>query len=156
MIHVPVVVRHPDSPHGVRIATPLQLRNVGQALAGWLEGLPEFSDPADPLGIGDDAVITHSWTLPKYGAAATRKDHFKLIVNVGQAGCFHSARELYDLAADPGEKHPLDPSGHPAAADLEEAFREHTTVECSTLRGAHEANFDDELKKRLEALGYVD
>jgi arylsulfatase len=157
MIRVPAVVRHPGFAGGGRIAPPLQLRQIGRAIAQWLDA-PNGSaaDPADPFGVGTASSVTHSWTLPRFGSAASRSATHKLIINVGAAGCFHSPRELYDLTRDPDEQQPLDPVGRPEAEQLEAAFRAHTPEDCEALGGNPEVDFDEVMTERLRALGYID
>ena len=170
-LHVPFGVVLPGLvPADGRVPQPVELADVAPTVLALLgvavpEGLhgvslvPYLERPGAGGGGGRPA-------FSEYGATAIRTvlaDRWKLIVNpdehrpycVAGAPEGHypiAAAELYDLAADPGERHDL------AAA------RPHKVAELATLIEQRFAGFrrrveaqdvPDELREELRALGYV-
>jgi hypothetical protein len=119
-------------PTGYPAASPLPLRGESAPAPLFSLGLNRFED-----------------------RRSVRFGHFKY-VRWDQTG----REELYDLAADPGERHDLSPHGPPelaAGRDLLAAFAERSREARRKLRlgEGEEADLDAGTRARLRSLGYV-
>jgi len=160
MIRVAAVARLPGIRPGTRVAAPLQLRDIGNALAR-LAGaeLPADEGRAFELASetgGRASSPTVSWTLPRFARAAVRSSDHKLIVDVGADGCGATPLHFFELASDPRETHPRPPQREPAAAELADHFRSQRAPACGHQGPDHGADLDPALAAQLRALGYIE
>jgi arylsulfatase A-like enzyme len=167
VVRVPLILRQPGVlTGGRRITTPVSGVAVAPTVLDLL-GVPRPETmkrapalPLDPAsGDAGDAVVVHCDDL-----LAVREGPYKLITS--RKGEFPP--ELYDLASDPGEKHPLPPE-HPAAARLRQrADRYWTEAAAAAAQPAAGkrasktpreqrpgATLNDATRERLRALGYT-
>jgi hypothetical protein len=89
---------------------------------------------------------------------ALENERYKVLFMEGPGGLL----QVYDLAADPGESHPLPPDYKEVARLRERARRAEARLDlrASRLRPATRETesepLDPEIERRLRALGYVD
>jgi len=154
VLQVPLVIRWPNQTEGRRIQTPVQhvdLMPTLLELAGLdpqpgIHGL-SLVGPA-PASRGVAAFLNldgwEGWSL------ANEKSHAIRHVDRGYTG----PMELYDLEADPTEHSDLGGNrGVEAGTLLYESRRE--VLGDEDRYGAGEVEIDDDLRRRLEALGYL-
>jgi arylsulfatase A-like enzyme len=169
MLHVPLILRGPGVPAGLRVRTPVSLVDVAPTILS-LAGAPVPSglDGVDlvPLlrgGADDDLAARPIWAEATGGEVygppldavyplyrAVREGRFKLV---------HDARTgasaLYDLASDPGERVDV-ADEHPAvAARLEAILLARHAESAGSEPGGRAVELDPEERARLRALGYV-
>ncbi len=161
VLRVPLILRGPGLPRGLRVAEPVSLVDLAPTL------LAQFGVPA-PAGL-DGLDLSPLWRgaapEPLSGRAlfaeadrrdgrhdllrSVRKGRFKLILERASGDA-----ALYDLAADPGETRDLAAENAEAAAWLRadlERFAEATPLQAPRALPA----LTDETRRQLEALGYV-
>jgi len=162
-VRIPLLVRHPDSARGQRIT--LRVSNLDLLpMLGHAAGLslPTGLDGTVPLratGQRAEPLLFVANTDPRILAASILDRNMKLIVHCGR----RTDRELYDLAADPGERHDLSLE-QPARADaLEQALlRELGVARCEDLAlgppggETERRDLGREELDALEALGYLE
>jgi arylsulfatase A-like enzyme len=156
MLRIPLMMRGPTIPVGVRIRAPVSLVDVLPTLLGLL-GLPP--DPAL-----DGVDLRALWKSPEHppaerwlfaaggpgrtadGIRSVRNERYKLVLHKGSR-----RRELYDLAEDPQEGENLLGSRPRIAGRLSAELARFVASE----REAPEAQeISRELRERLEELGY--
>ena len=164
-VHVPLIVVRPGGSARVveRVVSSLDLFPTLLALAG----APVPSSDGEsllPLLAGEDAGYRRERAYAESRAPwrrvqrAVREGRWKLIARERIAArLFGSSLELYDLASDPGEARDL-AAAEPARA---QAMAEELSVVLARPSApgpaaAARPQIDDELERRLEALGYVD
>jgi arylsulfatase A-like enzyme len=146
VVAVPLLVRFPGGAAGV-VAAPVALVDVAPTILDVL-GLP-----ADPQAAGrvlprpgesasPERVVLTATERPRRKIAAM-SEGFKLIRD-------GSHDEYYDLAADPGERHPLTDRSQGPFARLERAIEQLA----SGSRDGHTIDLSQEERERLRALGY--
>jgi len=159
LLHVPLLVKLPRSTERGVIDVPVSTASVMPtvlSLAG--SPLPAGYPTADLLPLRDKSVAhpLFSLGLNRFeDRRSVRFGRFKY-VRWDQTG----REELYDLAADPGERHNLSPHGPPelaAGRDLLAAFAERSREARRRLRlgEGEEADLDSGTRARLRSLGYV-
>jgi arylsulfatase A-like enzyme/tetratricopeptide (TPR) repeat protein len=159
-VHVPFIVATPiEELRGVRIDTQVSLVDVFPtviALAGldWhgrLDGrtlVPLMFQPAAP-----DSVYAYSESMTpnlQYGWSALhglRSPRYKFIDA--------PTPELYDLAADPGERHNVFSTHRSLAREMKEALDREMAESSGGAQTPDEANLDKDTIARLSSLGYV-
>ena len=168
LLHVPLIVFHPgaDWPSR-RIETQVRLVDV-------MPTLLEFAGVEPPLGLAGSSLVPvlrgkekdpriayselrrSPWN--EHPRAAVRDGHYKLIANLLPRAAGWPEVEFYDLSRDPGERENLVGIQSEAldalAARLEQergALRSEGGLEVPS-----EQEMPAELRKRLEALGYVE
>ncbi|MFQ5416033.1 MAG: sulfatase [Myxococcota bacterium] len=154
MIHVPAIVRFPVAGEGRRVSTPLQLHDLGNAIARLAE------EPTDELVLGGGPAQTAtdtilSWTIPEFGLAAVRTPTHKLVIEVGEDACALNPIALYDLTVDPGEHRALPTENDETVEALAGHFRDHGLRECEASPQSVE-ELDPRTAEQLRLLGYVD
>ena len=166
LLHVPLIVAGPGVPAGQRLATPVSLVDVMPSLAELL-GVDCLESPtgrsfvpllrgATPAGLVDRDHYAVS-PLRNEGADSLIRGDLKLISTQRDRSL-----ELYDLAADPGEQHNLAAERPRVAAEMlgrvRKIRRRNAERREATLRAVGEPSprEDDEARKQLRALGYVD
>lgn len=154
LMHVPLILRGPGLPAGVRVATPVSLVDVAPTLLA-LFGLPPIeSDGVDlaPLWRGgsiDDRLL--------FGEADQNNEEPDTLRSIRHGKWKYvydrlsGEAELYDLEADPQElTNVID--AHPKRAKRYAA--ELTRHLAGTVTGEQAAEFTDEERASIEALGY--
>jgi arylsulfatase A-like enzyme len=163
LVRVPLIVRGPGVPAGLRVDAPVSLIDLMPTSLALL-GVPV------PAGL-DGVEIQGLWSgeeaparLLHFEASCAPPDHDTVIpdpgtlraVRRGTLKLHHdpaSGRtELYDLARDPTEEVRLATEGNAAAAALLEALR---AFEAAAPDSFPEAALTDEDLRRLQDLGYV-
>lgn len=155
-LHVPLILRGPGIPSGVRVDDPVSLVDVAPTLLARLE-VPALAstDGRDlaPLWEGNPAAAERtlfaqaSPAIASDARRAARRGRFKLLVD-REAG----TRTLFDLTADPGETRDATAEHPEAARALEEAL---DALEAGGREGAPAGPLDPETEEQLRALGYL-
>jgi arylsulfatase A-like enzyme len=168
LLHVPLIVRGPGVPAGVRIETPVSLVDVAPTIlaAAGIEAPPglEGMDLA-PLWRGEpDAPFVDRylygeapgglvWQDIAAGVApvyrSVRKGRYKLVHEAN-----HDTVALYDLASDPAEQHDVAVEHPEVVAELRAAL-EARTAAIGEAGSGPAAELDPEEAERLRALGYI-
>jgi arylsulfatase A-like enzyme len=160
-VRIPLLVRHPDAPRGQRITLrvsnldlmPMLAHAVGIPLPAGLDG-----GVPGQAGANAEPLTFVANTDPRILAASILDGDTKLIVHCG----LRSDRELYDLAADPGERHDLSQQRPERVEALEQALlRRLGVARCEDLAlgspggEAERRDLRREELDALEALGYL-
>jgi len=164
-VHIPLIVVRPgDAPRVVeRVVSSIDLFPTLLALAG--APLPSSDgESLVPLLEGDDAGYGRERAFAESRASwrriqrAVREERWKLIARDRPvAAVFGASLELYDLAADPGEKTDLAGAQPERAAAMVAALDAVLATEAPVPPApAARPQIDPGLERRLEALGYVD
>jgi arylsulfatase A-like enzyme len=159
LLHVPLLVKLPGSGERGVIDHPVSTASVMPtvlALAGL--HLPDGYPAAPPLPLETGAADRPLFSLGLNrfeDRRAVRFGRFKYV-----RWDLTGREELYDLAADPGERHdiaPHEPQGLATGRELIKAFDEQSRDARRRLRlgEGEEAQLDDGTLARLRALGYV-
>lgn len=164
LLHVPLIIRHPDQDQGRRISDRVSLIDVGPTILEML-GVP-----------GLPAAQGRSLLPLLRGEASRRAVYAEKVMREDEAGWHvdaslsdrgfkilrHSERlELYNLDQDPGEERNLIEIDEARAAamsrSLEAIGRLNASLRAELLGGATAATeeLDDETVKELQALGYL-
>jgi arylsulfatase A-like enzyme len=163
LLHVPLLVKLPRSGERGVIDRPVTTASVMPTVLA-LSGLrlPESYPAASALPLGTGAADRPLFR-PLFSLGLNRFEDRKAVrfcrfkyVRWDLTG----REELYDLAADPGERHdiaPHEPQGLAAGRKLMAAFDEQSRDARRRLRlgDGEEAQLDDGTLARLRALGYV-
>jgi arylsulfatase A-like enzyme len=182
LLHVPLIVRHPDYTGGLSVDNVVQTVDLYATVLEWAgagrAAIPEAQLQCPPLSAAMNGPVervafaeedyTDSYDLPSalhranpaFDAAAVYPER-RVAVHDGAHKLIWNNRgkpELYDVIADPGEKHDLagDSSAAPLLAKLERALeaweRDRPTFppEATGLETQ-----DPEVIERLRALGYL-
>jgi len=157
LVRVPLVLRVPDGAPVGRVTTPVSHADVVPTLLE-LAGTPADAALAgrsllhvrDEPG-GGAAPAALSELLYRYGEARSLVEADRKLI-VTREGA-RQATAFFDLAADPGEHHPLAPAD-PAAASLAAELARRVDAATRTRSAGTEAAVDDETRGRLRALGY--
>jgi arylsulfatase A-like enzyme len=164
LLRVPLVVHDPRRPAGGRrVASQVRLVDVMPTVLDLL-GLPPLPD-ADGRSLvpllrdeeDGDRVAFSRVTRKGPDRVSVRRDGFKLIREVGPEGLGRA--ELYDLAADPGERHDLaaEQPERVAALDVDlRAYVEELRAEGPLDFGLVRDDMPDALREQLRALGYLE
>ncbi len=171
-VHVPLLVRRPEeSARGARVGALVRTLDVAPTLLDWLGLDPEpamqgrsllpFTDRSAEVrdaaeGAGEvllEALRERQVNPVAESLLGLRSETFKVIVALDGAGAVKRV-ELYDLAADPGEKHDLADS-QPARADKlrARALELHGSLPRPASSGARELGALE--SEALRALGYA-
>jgi arylsulfatase A-like enzyme len=159
LIHVPLIIRYPKAFQPTRIKTPVMSVDVVPTLLDLASAPPKPTAAGKslvPLAKGDDVPRNpQAFSELIYRFGATRSvvdDKYKLIHKQQDQ---RVGTEMYDLATDYPEQKNL------VEVDTAEAGRLQTQM-ADTLKWADahkataaEAKIDDEMGKRLKALGYL-
>jgi arylsulfatase len=177
MVHVPLLVKWPGKPAPLRVEglvsqtdifpTILEaagIERAGTAYAG--VSLPRFNERRDSTG--RDVVLELTWDpLPERPArmlVALRSEYTKYIASfeAPTVDALYSApvagEELYNLSDDPGETK----NAASSAPEIVAASRRKVLAylgyarELRATRAGQEVEMDEELRKRLEILGYIE
>jgi len=155
MLRVPLIVRGPSVPVGVRVESPVSLVDVAPTVLGLL-GVPKpeqmdgvdlapywtTSGPFDTRSLFSEAGVADGVHL-----RAIRRGRHKLIVDL-ETG----ERELYDLVADPGELNDREALDGDTVDSLMAELEGYRDMEREPqLREA----LDPAVQDRLRALGYA-
>ncbi len=177
LLHVPWVSWGPGVPKGVTVASPASLLDLAPTVLDWL-GLPPLPPAARPADLPPElasALVGRSLAalaarpapsameMPArvrlaeaiaYGPdlVAVRQGPWKLI----------AARDgrplaLFDLAADPGERHDAaatQPEALAALVAIIETWRASGAGACETAQGAEWGDLDGVVRERLRDMGY--
>ena len=166
LLHVPLIVAGPGVRAGQRLATPVSLVDVMPTLAELL-GVDCLESPTGrsfaPLLRGETPA--ELLDLDQYAVSPLRNEGADALIH-GDLKLISTGRdrtlELYDLAADPGEQHDLAAERPRVAAEMlgrVRRIRRHNAERReATLRAVGEPSprEEDEARKQLRALGYVD
>lgn len=165
-IRVPLLLRGPDLPAGLRIPDPVRLVDLlptlldlaGVEVPEGLEGrslLPLLRGASAPP---PDTLLRTTGEAGKPARVGLRTERFKLLVSDPLARPRTPAVELFDLERDPGERENL-AAARPALRDelrqRLEAARVRERAE-GPPRYALPEELPPELESRLRALGYLD
>jgi arylsulfatase A-like enzyme len=161
-LHVPLILHAPDMlPAGRRVATPVALADVaptlleltgvtpgapadGRSLAGAARGGPE-PEPRPIFGLR--RLVSEEVGWDKGVKLSVRRDPWKYI------WASERPHELYDLAADPGERRDVLDRHETVAAELRALLEAHVAA----LPRMHDAApLSDETRRALQALGYLE
>jgi choline-sulfatase len=168
LLRVPLMVKFPHSQQaGTRVAAPVSLLDVAPTiavLAGAATAAPGFDGmPLQRSGRTGDGLprprppILAETHADAVNLRAVRNGSLKCIENVGRVDRFSRpapALELFDLAADPGERSPLPPSD--ARFDHCRALlQEPRSAGAPATAAPHRGPLSPEEKARLRALGYL-
>jgi arylsulfatase A-like enzyme len=170
-VHVPLVLRYPPIlPRGVRVDRPfvqsLDLAPTILEIAG-IESPPDFQGHS-LLPLLDGAATEwrdHALTESPYSdAKAFRRGKWKYIHHFGLSLArrrlsprFTSGTELYDLEADPEERHNVIERYPDVARELHGRLLERLpAVERHRLESHSKFDLDERARERLKALGYLD
>jgi len=161
-LRVPLLLSWPGAlPAGRRVATPVALGDVaptllelaglplpapidGRSLAGAARGGP---DPAPRPLFGLRRLVSEEGGLDKGVKLSVRRDPWKYI------WASERPHELYQLAADPGERRSVLAQHEDVAAELRALLEAHVAA-LPQMRDA--APLSDETRAALRALGYVE
>lgn len=170
-VRVPLLVVRPAGGARVvsRVVSALDLFPTFLALAGAPQ-VPSDGESLLPLLDGDDARYQRRRAYVESRAPyraiqrAVREERWKAIVNDSLvARLFGSPLELYDLAADPGERRSLAGSESARAAEMAAGIRAAVAAPVAPAADGGPVAADvsrrvvePELQRRLESLGYVD
>lgn len=152
LINIPLVIRWPGVAEGVRSSryvahvdlVPTLLDYVGIPMAGELAGVSlRNRDSSQPI------IAEHH---RRRDLTTVIQDGIKLIEN-GRSETI----EYYDLQADPIEAQPLErvEASKQLIAELK-SFRESLSVQPDGTPLGDEVEIDEEQRRQLEALGYID
>ncbi|HXI02685.1 MAG TPA: sulfatase, partial [Candidatus Saccharimonadales bacterium] len=170
LLHVPLVISAPPpAAAGLRVAPMVEIIDVMPTLLDLLH----VPVPGDLQGVSLAAALS--------GGAVPERDAFSEATNYGperkaiQDGRFKYIRtyprtekpareipvpvppeELFDLEADPGERHSLLDAAPPALARLRAEMDALVKANQARRGKASDLRLDDETLERLKALGYVD
>jgi arylsulfatase A-like enzyme len=154
LVRIPLIMRGPSVPRGIRVEAPVSLVDVTTTVLGAL-GLraPSGLDGMDlrPLFEKEAAIerplfIATSGSRGKSSLEGVRRGQHKLVVDV-ETG----RRELYDLEKDPGESVDLS-AEHPEIVEL---LGEDLSWMRAQRREGEVRRLSEEEKERLRALGYL-
>lgn len=179
LLHVPLILRLPPvlEEQGFRgsIETPVELIDVGPtvlelvgldpASLGAVQGtslVPLMREPTRVASRFEQPVLSELVVDPgpKYHWAVTHQG-WKYVL-IWQANIDHTWEQLFHLERDPGERNNLIASDDPAAvralAALKELLRQHrarSLQRADRVGPGGSAEIDDEMRRQMEALGYV-
>ena len=157
-VHVPLIIKYPGQTHAERVETlvshvdlmPTVLAVLGLRPSAETQGM----DLRRIAGTADRAVVAEMHGSIGYDAPRFQQIEWALYSGSHKMiYSNHGMRELYDLAADPEERHNLYRQEDPRTAELRGKLTEwslHTTP-----RYKDAAVADSETIKRLESLGYA-
>ncbi len=158
MLHIPFILRLPDDrrPAEVDVSRLATLGDVVPTLLGLLGAEPPpglvgvdllSAPPPDPRR---PRVVFHRTGFRNTPAYAARTPRFKVIVRPRL-----QQQALYDLAADPGERHNLIHQRPLLYAGLALRLRQHLALTTRPDAAAEEVKLPDEDVKVLKSLGYL-
>ncbi|MEB2284459.1 MAG: sulfatase [Myxococcales bacterium] len=182
--HVPLLLRGPGIPHGLRVTAPVGHVDLANTLASFFAVEPPRGsrgvDLRRTFAEGNSAVdgafyFTESWGSMAEGPDGTLLPFFApaFAVRQGQRktarypdGGGSQRSECYDLAADPDERTNLCATAIPEPADLAAALDAYRDVAARRRAGIipadetaaeapRQAPFDPEREDKLRALGYL-
>ena len=159
VLHVPLILRGPGVPAGLRIPDPAGLIDVLPTVLELL-GVPAPSDIQGrslvPTMQGATLPPRDTYAeLPERGLLAVRRGPLKLILDQRSG-----ARAAFDLAADPGEEN--DAAGRLPATpwqEIADAHRAHCRKDAprpSADQPAPDPVLDGPVRRKLEVLGYAE
>jgi arylsulfatase len=156
LVHVPLVVRPPDgAPRGRRVPALVSLIDVPPTILDYV-GLPAPARfPGRSLrpfidGTAESAGDVVFFEAPD--AVGARTSRWKVIIDRATG-----TPELYDVQADPAERHALPPAEWPPdASALVQRLRAHGPAHERLLAGGASTPLGEDQRRKLEALGYVE
>ena len=154
VVHVPLVMRGPGFDAGALVDTPAMLVDVMPTLAAAIGRSPEPSwEGADlrrlPSGRAAYGELIREGGLESYMLFANGRKYIETIASLGQT----TDRELYDIAADPGERrNVVGGTGDQGLAAKLARLRDESAAK---RVDGEEVAIDDAAREKLEALGYV-
>ena len=159
LVHVPLLVKFPNSLHAGTIAKPVSLIDVAPTVLSALGyATPERLDGRDlsaASGHGPRELFSESFPCPSAHPPECAKGCMQRAVLAWPDKLITSSsgrRELYDLASDPNEERNLYATSARAkglAADLGR------WIDALPARTGRNADVDQETAQRLKSLGYV-
>ncbi len=174
LLRVPLVVRGPGVPAGGQITQQVALIDLaptildlvglpvpesfqGQSLAPAVVGRGEIAEtPVFAEAMHSGGRRSRVGVQDRFRIMACRTPAWKLITDEeGQR------EELYDLAHDPGERHDLIAERRDVADSMRRSLREHdelvrrAAASYEGARGERIADGDEDVRRRLAALGYL-
>jgi arylsulfatase A-like enzyme len=177
LVRVPLVIRGPGIPRGVRVVEPFELLDVGQLILDFLEVPQRLGEGRSILerlrrgealgGLAAYSETSHKGYVIRDGRwhyapsnvtiRALRSASAKLVTNATG-----EPLELYDLARDPGEQHnllgdaasPHHPSAGEHLAALTRAIQERLAR--AQVKPTREAEVEAPTLEELRALGYIE
>ena len=181
-IHVPLIVRGPGVPAGLRVSWPVELVDLPATvaeLAGILSAdggttprhgdgasfaaalsTPEWSDP-EPAYLENEFGMTHD-ASKDYVSSGIREGRWKLVLTQAHLdrppGDDFPSEELYDLEHDPQELDNLffDPEQHTRVSGMLQRLQSHGSFLAEHgLRSDEPAMLSEDVRAQLEQLGYL-
>jgi arylsulfatase A-like enzyme len=154
VLHIPLLIRLPGQRTPRRVAAPVGEVDLLPTVLAVL-GLPPLHglDGRSLLGdLPEDRPIPAFLDVDEWRAVGVVRGGFAALRHCRLGGC--SAPELYDLTADPGEEHDLGGRWPVRAATLVAEAQGGVLARRGRYH-AGEAEISEELRRHLEALGYV-
>jgi arylsulfatase A-like enzyme len=164
VLHIPLLIRHPPTIEGgVRVAEQVRVIDVVPTILDLITmpSPPDFigrSLRAHTQGQGHDLPVIGGYMSNAEPAIVFRKHGLKYIYSPRRSALRtqHESRpteELYDIEADPDERHDLAPNGHPRLEQLREKAKKWSTRKPTSR--APNVQYDKTTVDRLKALGYL-
>jgi choline-sulfatase len=160
-VHIPLILRHPDLfASGRRRAEPVDLLDLSTTIANVAGATPPAYWTGRDLRRRDLSGPVFSMShQPGYALTSITRGTHKLIENK-----LENTVELFDLTADPLEKHPLTGVDEAKTADqlraeLAQFHQRSANLRSKVVRGDALLDPDeipDDIREQLESLGYVD
>jgi arylsulfatase A-like enzyme len=151
-IRVPLLIRVPGARDSRRLTQAANLVDVMPTLLALASADPPRGvDGRDLFAAGATSAASFSAaTKHREGVRAVRTERYKLILD-GKTG----AASLFDLVADPAEYHDVAASSEAQTKELLTLLSRHIDEAGRSRLRPESAAIPDEIRKRLEALGYL-
>jgi membrane-anchored protein YejM (alkaline phosphatase superfamily) len=151
-LRVPLLVRTPGAADRRRESRTANLVDVMPTLLALADvEAPEGVEGEDLLAFdGSDGPTFSAATKHREGVYALRTERYKLIFD-GKTGSV----SLFDLSADPGEYRDIASENEAEARNLLGVLSRHIEDARGSRLDPESADIPDEIRKRLEALGYL-
>jgi arylsulfatase A-like enzyme len=166
ILHVPLIIRHPDGPRGIRVEERVSLIDLAPTILEML-AIPaarQFQGRSllDRIEVaGEESVIFSEF--PPGGRRSLVSRNRKLIATGAR-------EEIYDLERDPGERRNLLGAGAGATArdaaldreaellrrELDRITRTNASVRSALGAKGSKGELDEATLQRLRALGYIE
>ena len=159
-VDIPLILRWPDCPAGVRVKTPVQNVDLGRTLLD-LAGLGAKEFPGVSLleALSEDAPIRPRFALGAHGhCAAVERDGWLCVLTLQSKGVPNARKhqvELFNLQADPGCLVDLVDEEFERAKELRSGLIEWLGADRIEGMAVSRAQHSVELLEAIAALGYA-